>query len=123
MGGFISSRRTDLNKYKAEFGQDKKIKNIDDIIHEIDIFIGLSKGDILKKENLMKMPKNPIVFALANPIPEINPRIAESVRNDLVIATGRSDYHNQINNLICFPYIFRGLLDIKAKKIDSKILI
>jgi malic enzyme len=121
--GMISNSRKNLNKYKSEFKKETAVKKISDIISEIDVFIGLSKGNILSKEMLYKMPKNPIVFALANPTPEIDPQIAEKIRSDLIIATGRSDYYNQINNLICFPYIFRGLLDIKAKKITDEILI
>merc|ERR1712183_1175044 len=121
--GIISHLRKDINKYKEQFKQKTDIKNLSDIMHKADVFIGLSKGDILDKNMLYKMPKNPIIFALANPIPEINPHIAENIRKDLIIATGRSDYHNQINNLICFPYIFRGLLNVKAKKISNEILI
>jgi malate dehydrogenase (oxaloacetate-decarboxylating)(NADP+) len=121
--GLISKSRKDLNEYKEYFKQDTTIKDIKEIISEIDVFIGLSKGNILDKESLRKMPKNPIVFALANPIPEINPDIANKIRNDLIIATGRSDYPNQINNLICFPYIFRGLLDVNATEINDQILV
>jgi malate dehydrogenase (oxaloacetate-decarboxylating)(NADP+) len=121
--GILSKKRRDLNTYKKFFAKDTSINNISDIIDKTDVFIGLSKGNILKEDVLRKMPKNPIVFALANPIPEIDPHLAESIRKDLIIATGRSDYYNQINNLICFPYIFRGLLDIKAKEITDDILI
>ena len=121
--GIISNHRQDVNKYKAEFKNNTNIRDINKIICEADVFIGLSKGNILSRKMLSLMPRNPIVFALANPTPEIDPLIAEKTRDDLIIATGRSDYHNQINNLICFPYIFRGLLNIKAKEINSRILI
>lgn len=121
--GIISHLRRDINEYKEKFKKKTNIKNLSEIISQTDVFIGLSKGNILDKSMLYKMPKNPIIFALANPVPEINPNVAEKIREDLIIATGRSDYHNQINNLICFPYIFRGLLDVRAKKINSEILI
>merc|ERR1712170_20688 len=101
---FISNSRPDLNKYKQYFRKSGEVKCIGDIINKVDVIIGLSKGNVLKKEDLLKMPPNPIIFALANPTPEIDPSIASLLRKDLIIATGRSDYHNQINNLICFPY-------------------
>jgi len=119
--GLIDHSRKNLNKYKKQFVRNPE--GLSKILIKTDVFIGLSKGNTLSKEMLLLMPKNPIIFALANPTPEIDPYIAEKIRDDIVIATGRSDYHNQINNLICFPYIFKGLLDIKAKKITDKILI
>jgi len=121
--GLISEHRKDINKYKSEFQQNIDHCNISDIMKISDVFIGLSKGNLLTKKMISSMPKNPIIFALANPVPEIDPYIAEKTRDDLIIATGRSDYYNQINNLICFPYIFKGLLSIKAKKITVEILV
>lgn len=121
--GIICNSRKDVNKYKSEFKQDHNINSIYDIIEEIDVFIGLSKGNTFTEDLLSKMPANPIIFALANPTPEINPDLANKVRKDIIIATGRSDYPNQINNLICFPYIFRGLLDIQANEITNNILL
>jgi len=121
--GIISNSRKDVNKYKSEFKQNHDIDNIYDIIEEVDVFIGLSRGNTFSEDLLSKMPANPIIFALANPIPEINPDLANKVRKDIIIATGRSDYPNQINNLICFPYIFRGLLDSQANEITNDILL
>ena len=119
--GLITNKRLDLNKYKKKFMRSPE--NLSKILGKTDVFVGLSKGNILSKEMLLLMPPKPIIFALANPTPEIDPYIAEKIRDDIIIATGRSDYYNQINNLICFPYIFKGLLKIKAKKITDKILI
>jgi malate dehydrogenase (oxaloacetate-decarboxylating)/malate dehydrogenase (oxaloacetate-decarboxylating)(NADP+) len=88
-----------------------------------DVFIGVSKPNVLNAELLNLMAPKPIVFALSNPDPEIRPELAHQVRNDLVIATGRSDYPNQVNNVLCFPYIFRGALDVRARCINQSMQI
>lgn len=113
--GLISNYRTDLNPYKQKVAVDEPVKQLDEVIKGADVFIGLSVGNILKEENLKNMSEHPIIFALANPIPEIYPDLALKIRKDGILATGRSDFHNQINNLISFPYIFRAALDTRAK--------
>ena len=105
-----------------KYAKKTKDKSLNDAIKNADVFLGLSSGGILKKEMLKNMAKKPIIFACANPDPEILPEEAYKIRKDAIIATGRSDYANQVNNLIGFPYIFRGALDVRAKTINrSKI--
>lgn len=118
--GIIHKGRNDLNKYKQEFVQDEKVDTLEKALEGADVFIGVARQDLLSVEMLKSMAANPIVFALSNPDPEIRPELAHSVRSDLVIATGRSDYPNQINNVLCFPYIFRGALDVLATQINLK---
>src|SRR5690606_34325645 len=91
-----------------------------DIIGDADIFLGLSAGGVLKKEMVAKMAKRPLIFALANPTPEIMPEEVKEVRDDAVIATGRTDYPNQVNNVLCFPFVFRGTLDVGATTITRE---
>jgi len=117
--GVISTSRDDLNEYKAEFTVDTQMKTLDDAIEGADMFLGLSKAGALSKEMVAKMAPEPIIFALANPVPEILPEEVAEVRDDVIMGTGRSDYPNQINNVLGFPFIFRGALDVRAKKITE----
>ena len=117
--GVISTSRDDLNEYKAEFAVDTQMKTLDDAIEGADMFLGLSKAGALSKEMVAKMAPEPIIFALANPVPEILPEEVAEVRDDVIMGTGRSDYPNQINNVLGFPFIFRGALDVRAKKITE----
>lgn len=118
--GVIHSKRDDLNPYKKRFAIDTPIQTLSDALVDADAFIGVSSADILTPEMLKSMAKNPIVFALANPDPEIKPELALATRPDAIIATGRSDYPNQVNNVLGFPYIFRGALDVRAKTINDE---
>ena len=118
--GVIYKGRDNLNKWKSEHTIETKNRTLNDAIKNADVFLGLSSGGILKKEMVKKMAKNPIIFACANPDPEITPEEVEEIRSDVIIATGRSDYPNQVNNLIGFPYIFRGALDVRAKVINEE---
>ncbi len=117
--GVIHTGRSDLNAYKAEFAQETDRHTLEQAIDGADVFIGLSKADLLSADMLRSMAPKPVVFALANPDPEIKPELAHSVRDDLIIATGRSDYPNQVNNVLGFPYIFRGALDVRATAINE----
>ncbi len=121
--GVIRSDRTDLNKYKQQFATDRDLRTLDDAIEGADMFLGLSVGGILTKEMVKKMAKDPIIFALANPDPEISYDDAREARPDAIIATGRSDYPNQVNNVLGFPFIFRGALDVAARKINTEMKI
>ncbi len=121
--GVIHKKRKGLNKWKLEHAIETKNRTLKDAIKNADVFLGLSSGGLLKKEMIIKMAKNPIIFACANPDPEITPEEIEEVRTDAIIATGRSDYPNQVNNLIGFPYIFRGALDVRAKTINEEMKI
>ncbi|QAR30342.1 NADP-dependent malic enzyme [Ornithobacterium rhinotracheale] len=118
--GVITSRREDLNDRKKFFINDTPANTLDEIIDGADVFVGLSTGDVLKPEMLAKMAENPIVFALANPNPEIKYDLAVKTRPDVIMATGRSDYPNQVNNVLGFPYIFRGALDVNASEINEE---
>ncbi len=118
--GVIHSGRTDLNEYKAAFAIDTDNRTLDDAIEGADAFLGLSGPNLLAPEQLLKMAENPIVFACSNPDPEINPEVAREVRPDVIMATGRSDYPNQVNNVLGFPFIFRGALDVRAKAINEE---
>ncbi len=118
--GVIRKDREHLPPTKAEFATGRDIHTLEEAIDDADVFIGLSTGNILKPEHLQKMAKNPIVFAMANPEPEIDYETAVQTRNDVIMATGRSDYPNQVNNVLGFPYIFRGALDVRARKINDE---
>lgn len=118
--GVLSTSRTDLNPIKQQFAIDTELKTLEDAIEGADMFLGLSTGGVLKKDFLKKMNDHPIVFALANPVPEIMYEEALSVRDDVIMATGRSDYPNQINNVLGFPFIFRGALDVRATSINDE---
>ena len=122
--GHISNKRTDLNKYKAMFAQDNvEYKDLADALKDADVFVGLSKGNIVSKDMVKSMAKNPIVFALANPDPEISYKDGTDARKDIIMATGRSDFPNQVNNVLGFPFIFRGALDVRASKINEEMKI
>lgn len=118
--GCITKDRKDLNKYKLEFAQEKGFDSLADAMKGADVFIGLSVGGVVSKEMVKSMAKNPIIFAMANPDPEITYDDAVSVRNDLIMATGRSDFPNQVNNVLGFPFIFRGALDVRATQINDE---
>ena len=118
--GLITTRRDNLNKYKQEFAQDSDLVTLEEVIKGADVFLGLSKGNILSKEMVKSMAKDPIVFAMANPTPEISYEDATDARDDIIMATGRSDYPNQVNNVLGFPFIFRGALDVKARQINEE---
>jgi len=118
--GVIQTERTDLNKYKAEFAIETKARTLDDAIVGADAFLGVSGPNLLSAEQLAKMAPKPVVFACSNPDPEIDPELARATRSDLIMATGRSDYPNQVNNVLCFPFLFRGTLDVRAKEINSE---
>ena len=118
--GVIYVGRKDLNQWKSGHAIKTSDRNLNDAINKADVFLGLSAKGALTKDMVKKMAKNPIIFACANPDPEITPEEIEEVRNDAIIATGRSDYPNQVNNLIGFPYIFRGALDVRSKTINEE---
>ena len=118
--GVIYRGRDGLNQWKSSHAIETKHRTLDDAIKDADVFLGLSAKGALSKEMVKKMAKNPIIFACANPDPEITPEEIMEVRDDSIIATGRSDYPNQVNNLIGFPYIFRGALDVRAKTINEE---
>lgn len=118
--GVIRKDRSNLSSQKAEFATDKDLQTLEEAMHNADVFIGLSKGNVVTPEMLLAMAKNPIVFALANPIPEIDYDLAIATRNDIIMATGRSDHPNQVNNVLGFPFIFRGALDVRATKINEE---
>ena len=118
--GVIRSDRKYLSKEKKAFATEKNLNSLKDSIKNADVFIGLSKPDILSIAMLKSMAKDPIVFAMANPDPEINYDLACSIRNDVIMATGRSDHPNQVNNVLGFPFIFRGALDVRASTINEE---
>ena len=119
-GGVIHSGRDDLNKYKQEWAVETDQRTLRDACTGADVFIGLSGPNLLDIDSLDAMAPNPIVFALSNPDPEINPAIAKTARPDVIIGTGRSDYPNQVNNVLGFPFIFRGALDVRATHINTE---
>jgi len=121
--GVIHSGRQDLNSYKFGFAIDTDKRDLADAVKDADVFIGVSGPDLLTAEMLASMAAKPIIFALSNPDPEITPELAHSVRDDLIMATGRSDYPNQVNNVLGFPYIFRGALDVRATCINQEMQI
>lgn len=121
--GVVSVERTDLNKYKEEFAIKTKDKTLKDAMRGADMFLGLSKPKILTDEMIKNMSAHPIIFALANPVPEIMPEDVKRLRKDAIVGTGRSDYPNQINNILGFPFIFRGALDVRANKITENMKI
>lgn len=118
--GVLHKDRTDLNETKKQFATDKPVHTLEEAIKGADMFLGLSTGGLLKPEMLLSMAANPIVFALANPTPEISYDLALATRSDVLMATGRSDFPNQVNNVLGFPFIFRGALDVRATKINEE---
>jgi len=118
--GVINRKRNDLNKYKQEFVTDRDISTLAEALIGADLFLGLSTANMMTREMLASMADNPIVFAMANPNPEITYEDAMATRRDLIFATGRSDYPNQINNVLGFPFIFRGALDVRASTINEE---
>ena len=117
--GLIHNKRTDLDERKKRFAVDRNEISLSEAFENADVFIGLSKGNVVTREMVAKMAPRPIVFAMANPDPEITWEDATAVRNDIIMATGRSDYPNQVNNVLGFPYIFRGALDVRATRINE----
>ena len=117
--GVIHSARDGLNRYKEEFTNDGGARTLMDAIQGADVFVGLSGANLLTPEALLAMAPKPIVFACSNPDPEIKPSLALATRDDMILATGRSDYPNQVNNILGFPFIFRGALDVRAKRINE----
>ncbi|MCX7558898.1 NADP-dependent malic enzyme [Sulfitobacter sp. F26204] len=119
-GLVYEGREIDMNPIKSEFAQQTEMRTLDDVIPDADLFLGLSGPGVLSQEMVKKMGKRPIIFALANPTPEILPDLAREVAPDAIIATGRSDFPNQVNNVLCFPFIFRGALDVGATTINDE---
>ncbi|ULO00111.1 malic enzyme-like NAD(P)-binding protein [Campylobacter molothri] len=121
--GVVSKDRIDLTPQKLEFALDSKEKTLKDALKGADVFLGLSAPKILDDEMILSMAKDPVIFALANPIPEVMPEDVSRLRKDAIVGTGRSDYPNQINNVLGFPFIFRGALDVRATKITENMKI
>ncbi len=119
-GVIYRGRRDDMDENKERYARDTDRRTLAEAIEGADVFLGLSAPGVLKEEMVAKMARDPIIFALANPIPEIMPDVARRVRPDAIIATGRSDFPNQVNNVLCFPYIFRGALDVGATTINDE---
>ncbi|EAI7853068.1 malate dehydrogenase [Campylobacter coli] len=117
--GVVNKKRTDLNQYKLEFVSDTQADTLKEAMKDADVFLGLSAPKILDDEMILSMAKDPVIFALANPIPEVMPEDVARLRKDAIVGTGRSDYPNQINNVLGFPFIFRGALDVRATKITE----
>ncbi|AWL10689.1 Malate dehydrogenase (oxaloacetate-decarboxylating) (NADP(+)) [Saliniradius amylolyticus] len=118
--GVIHTRREELPSHKQAFANNTDKRSLEDVLEGADVFVGVSGPDVLPPEALKLMAPNPVIFACSNPDPEIKPELANSVRDDLIMATGRSDYPNQVNNVLCFPFIFRGALDVRASTINDE---
>ncbi len=121
--GIISTSRENLDETKQRYARDTDATTIAEVMDDVDMFLGLSMPGVLSTDMVRRMAKDPIIFALANPTPEIMPEVAHSVRSDVIMATGRSDYPNQVNNALCFPYIFRGALDVGATTVNEEMKI
>ena len=121
--GVITVGREGLNVYKEEFASTTDKRSLADAVEGADVFVGLSGANLLSSQMLKSMADNPVVFACSNPDPEIAPELAMEIRDDLIIATGRSDYPNQVNNVLGFPFIFRGALDVRASQINEEMKI
>ncbi|MCL7928495.1 malic enzyme-like NAD(P)-binding protein [Halomonas llamarensis] len=117
--GVIHKSREGINAYKAEFALDTDMRTLDDAIDGADVFVGLSGPGLLSADQVKKMAADPVIFACTNPDPEIHPAVAREVRPDVIMATGRSDFPNQVNNVLGFPFIFRGALDVRATRINE----
>jgi malate dehydrogenase (oxaloacetate-decarboxylating)(NADP+) len=122
-GVIYKNRKEGMNRWKEAHANDTNLRSLEEAVNGADLFLGLSAKGAMSKSMVASMAKNPIIFAMANPDPEINPEDIMSVRNDAIIATGRSDYNNQVNNLMGFPYIFRGALDVRASTINQEMKI
>ena len=122
-GLVYEGREIDMNPIKSEYAQKSDLRDLADVIHDADLFLGLSGPGVLSPKMVQKMAPQPIIFALANPTPEIMPDLARAVAPDAIIATGRSDFPNQVNNVLCFPFIFRGALDVGATTINDEMKI
>ncbi|MEI6896307.1 MAG: malic enzyme-like NAD(P)-binding protein [Psychromonas sp.] len=118
--GVIHTQRDDINEYKQRFANNTDQRTLQDVIAGADVFVGVSGPNVLSGEDVKLMAPNPVIFACSNPDPEIKPEIAHAVRDDVIMATGRSDYPNQVNNVLCFPFIFRGALDARATTINEQ---
>lgn len=118
--GLLHSDRNDLDEYKQFFASSQQVASLDEALKDADVFVGLSRGNILNADMIRSMAKNPIVFAMANPDPEIDYNLAVATREDIIMATGRSDFPNQVNNVLGFPFIFRGALDVRATAINEE---
>jgi malate dehydrogenase (oxaloacetate-decarboxylating)(NADP+) len=118
-GGVLYTGRTDMDPVGERYARDTDARTLCDIVRGADVFLGLSAGGVLKPEMVATMVERPVIFALANPYPEIDPELAKSLKPEAIIATGRSDFPNQVNNALCFPYIFRGALDVGATAINE----
>ena len=118
-GVVYQGRKEEMDDNKARYARKTDARKLADVIEGADVFLGLSAGGVLKPEMVKKMAARPLILALANPEPEILPEQVKAVRDDAVIATGRSDYPNQVNNVLCFPFIFRGALDVGATTINE----
>jgi len=116
--GVIRSDRQDLNQYKLRFVNDCGARTLREALEGADVFVGVSGANLLSAEDVALMAPNPVIFACSNPDPEIKPEVALAVRDDLIMGTGRSDYPNQVNNVLCFPFLFRGALDVRASRIN-----
>lgn len=121
--GIITTSRENLDETKQRYARDTTASTIEEVMDDVDMFLGLSMPGTLTEDMVRRMAKDPIVFALANPTPEIMPELAHAVRPDVIMATGRSDYPNQVNNALCFPYIFRGALDVGATTVNEEMKI
>jgi len=121
--GVICVGRDGVNEYKAEFASETTLHSLADVCEGADVFVGLSGANLLTPEMLLSMAPRPVVFACSNPDPEIKPELALATRDDVIIATGRSDYQNQVNNVLGFPFIFRGALDVRASRINEEMKI
>jgi len=121
--GVIHAGRNDLNIYKREFAHTTSLRTLADAMRDADVFVGVSAANLVSADLLKSMADRPVVFALANPDPEIHPTLAHATRSDLIMATGRSDFPNQINNVLGFPFIFRGALDVRARRVTREMQI
>ncbi|MGH8166644.1 MAG: malic enzyme-like NAD(P)-binding protein, partial [Woeseiaceae bacterium] len=122
-GVVYDGRKDDMNPYKARYARRTEMRTLDEAIVGADIFLGLSAPDVLDADMVRKMAERPLILALANPVPEILPEVAKAARPDAIMATGRSDYPNQVNNVLCFPFLFRGALDVGATTINHEMKI
>ncbi len=123
VGVVYAGRNDQMDKYKARYAQETGARTLSDVIGGADVFLGLSAAGVLKPENVASMAPDPLIFALANPTPEIMPELVNEVRSDAIVATGRTDYPNQVNNVLCFPFLFRGALDVGATCINQEMKI